>query len=172
MKKSIAVILFLLICSTNFSQEINNKPTETVTTYYFIRHAEKDTSNTDSNNPDLSEIGKQRANNWVEILKNIDFDAVYSTDYNRTKQTANPIARSNNIETTIYDIQNFDFDKFKTNTNGQTVMIVGHSNSTPMMINVIIGNKKYQQINENNYSNLYIITRIGNNISDKLLTIN
>ena len=171
MNKITVTFLFLLMFTINYAQEkVHN--TETFTTYYLIRHSEKDLSNPNDKNPNLSEIGVQRAENWVEILKNAPLDAVYSTNYNRTKQTAKPIATSNKLETTIYDVKAFDVQKFKSETKGKVVLIVGHSNTTPHFVNSLIGNQKYQQIKESNYSNLYIITLIGNSISDKLLTIN
>jgi len=171
MKKILFSILFLLMFTINYAQG-KEHDFETVTTYYLIRHAEKDLSNPENKNPNLSDIGVQRAESWVEILKNASFDAVYSTDYNRTKQTAKPIALSNRLETIIYDFNTFDFEKFKSETKGKTILIVGHSNTTPIFMNAFIGNQKYQQIKESNYSNLYIITIIGTTISDKLLIIN
>lgn len=171
MNKISFLVLFLLMFTFNYAQE-KEPNSETVTTYYLIRHTEKDLSNLADKNPKLSDIGLQRAESWAEILKIISFDLVYSTDYNRTKQTAKPIASSNELETIIYDLRTFDFEKFKSETKGKTVMIVGHSNSTPIFINTLIGSQKYQQIKESNYSNLYIITIIGSTISDKLLTIN
>ena len=171
MNKISFLVLFLLMFTINYAQEKEPNP-EVVTTYYLIRHAEKDLSNPANRNPNLSDIGVQRAKNWTKILKNASFDAVYSTDYNRTKQTAKPISESNNLETVIYDLRGFDFEKFKSKTKGKIIMIVGHSNTTPLFVNTFIGYQKYQQIKESNYSNIYIITIIGNTISDKLLTIN
>ena len=165
------LVLFLLMFTINYAQEKEHS-TETVTTYYLIRHAEKDISNPTDKNPNLSSIGVQRAESWTKILKNASFDAVYSTDYNRTKQTAKPISETNNLETINYDLNTFDFEKFKSETKGKTIIIVGHSNTTPLFVNAFIGSQKYQQIKESNYSNLYIITIIGDTISDKLLTIN
>lgn len=171
MKKILLVTLFFLFTITLYAQETKEGSPKVVTTYYLIRHAEKDLSNSENKNPNLSKIGVQRAENWAKILEQISFDAVYSTEYNRTKQTAKPIALSNKLKTIIYDLNAFDFKRFKSNNNGKTIMIVGHSNSTPLFINTLIKNQKYQQIKESNYSNLYIITIIGNTVSDKLLTI-
>jgi len=60
------------------------------TTIYLISHAEK-TDN--SKNTFLSEAGLIRANHWNDVFEAIHFDAVYSTDYNRTVQTATPTAK-------------------------------------------------------------------------------
>ena len=54
------------------------------TTYYLIRHAEKDQSDKTNRDPHLSEQGLKRAKNWATVLNDVKFDMVYSTNYNRT----------------------------------------------------------------------------------------
>ncbi len=169
------LLLFLFIYSSFFSiygQNQEENSSEITTTYYLIRHSEKDTSNTSDRNPDLSEIGIQRAYSWTSILKEIKFDAIYSTNYNRTMQTAKPIADSNQLEIIKYDLSTFNFNEFKEATKEKIVLIVGHSNTTPSFANDFIGKNEYQQIEESNYANLYIITVTGNTVAHSLLKIN
>ena len=81
------LLLFLFISSSLLSiygQNHEENISDAVTTYYLIRHSEKVTENPSDSNPSLSKIGKQRADSWVSILKEIKFDAIYSTNYNRT----------------------------------------------------------------------------------------
>jgi 2,3-bisphosphoglycerate-dependent phosphoglycerate mutase len=173
--KSINLFLIILFClSLSCKEEIKNKTpliTET-TTYYFIRHAEKDRTNPSDKNPHLTEVGNTRANSWSNILGEVKFDAVYSTDYNRTKETAQPTVTKNNLEITIYDPKNIDAISFIKETKGQTVLIVGHSNTTPEFVNKILGQNKYGDIDDSNNGNLYIVTISGDKISDQLLVIN
>lgn len=169
------LLLFLFISSSFlsiYSQNYTEITLGVTTTYYLIRHSEKDTSNISDKNPNLSKIGMQRANSWVSILKDIKFDAIYSTNYNRTMQTAKPISESNELEIIQYSPSNFNFDDFKESTKGKTVLIVGHSNTTPSFANDFIGKNEYQQIEESNYANLYIITVTGNTVTHSLLKIN
>lgn len=169
------LLLFLFISSSFlaiYSQNHTEKAIDVTTTYYLIRHAEKDTSNLLDKNPNLSKIGMQRANSWVSILKDIKFDAIYSTNYNRTMQTAKPIAESNELEIIQYNPSNFNFDDFKESTKGKTVLVVGHSNTTPSFANSFIGKNEYIQIEESNYANLYIITVTGDTITHSLLKTN
>lgn len=132
-----------------------------ISNFYFIRHAEKDRSDKSNRNPELTDIGHERAEKWSEVLKNITFDAVYSTDYLRTKQTATPTARKNNVEITIYDPRNIDGKQFIKNNIGKTVLVVGHSNTTPAFVNAVIGEQQYQDIDDANNANLYIVTIIN-----------
>jgi broad specificity phosphatase PhoE len=173
--KSINLFLIILFClSLSCKEEIKNKTpliTET-TTYYFIRHAEKDRTNPSDKNPHLTEVGNARANRWSNILGEVKFDAVYSTDYHRTKETAQPTVTKNHLELKIYDPKNIDATSFINDTKGQTVLIVGHSNTTPEFVNKILGQNKYGDIDDSNNGNLYIVTISGDKISDQLLVIN
>lgn len=164
-------ILILFSCN-NKEKVLENEPSQLTSTYYFIRHAEKDRSDTSNVNPHLLEVGKQRAEHWNDIFKNINFDAVYSTDYNRTRETALPTARKNNLELTIYNPGTINIPEFLKETKGKTVLIVGHSNTTPNFVNTILGIDKYREINDSNNANLFVVTVSENQISDFLLYIN
>lgn len=166
MKKIFSLILFALIFLNINAQESE------ITTYYFIRHAEKIRNDSINNNPDLNEIGKKRAEYWNTVFKNVAFDEVYSTDYNRTIQTAAPTAKSKNLEIKLYDPDNLYDEDFQLKTKGKTVLIVGHSNTTPQYVNKILGKEKYPYMDDSNNSNLYIITITDNVLSDFLLVVN
>lgn len=147
------------------------KTEEKTTTYYLIRHAEKDQSDKTNRDPHLTEEGLKRAENWSNVLKDVKFDMVYSTNYHRTKETAAPTAKANSVEVTFYDPRNMNPKEFKDVTKGKTVLIVGHSNTTPMFSNALVGEKKYDQISEDNNSNLYIVTITKDSKTSTLLKI-
>ncbi|WP_430467923.1 histidine phosphatase family protein [Winogradskyella ouciana] len=141
------------------------------TTYYLIRHAEKDTSDKEDKDPHLSEAGKTRADKWAKHFEGIALDAVYSTNYNRTKETATPTAKSKNLELTFYDPRNMDAKEFMAQTEGKTVLIVGHSNTTPMFTNAILGEKKYEMMQEDDNASLYKVTVTEGSKTSELLKI-
>lgn len=60
-------------------------------------------------------------------------------------------------------------EKFLIDTKGKTILVVGHSNTIPMFVNKLLKNNKYQQIDHDNYGNLYIVEIIESTITDKLL---
>lgn len=136
------------------------------TTIYLIRHAEKVDN---SKNPDLSKLGLERAEHWKTILAQVPLKAVYSTDFLRTVQTATPTAASKNLEIIKYDPKTIDLEKIKKDHNGQAILIVGHSNTTPDLTNKIIDQKVYAPIEDNVFGNLYLITINGNEVSHQLL---
>ena len=158
MKKKIFLIIilsFIISCKSDKKKEviINNN----TTIYYLIRHAEKDRSTKDKD-PELTEIGLKRAENWAKVFKNIPFDKVYSTDYRRTQQTAFPTATSNGLEVLSYDAENLFNKEFKAKTEKQTVLIVGHSNTNQAFVNAIIEKKEHSQINDSDNGKLFIVT--------------
>ena len=133
----------------------NDKST---TTYYIIRHADKDTTASAGNDPALTEQGEARAKFWAEHFKNVDFDAVYSTDFNRTRSTAKPTAEKNGLEITYYNPSSLYSEKFLDETAGKNVLIVGHSNTITYLTNKLIGKERYKEIDESVYGNLYVVS--------------
>lgn len=171
MKKILLVLVLLLFVRTNYAQSSANENSSDITTYYLVRHAEKDTNDRTNKNPELTREGEKRAKNFVKVLSNIKFDEVYSTDYIRTKNTAKPIAEANNLTTKIYTIRGFDLETFKKKTAGKNVFIIGHSNTIPFFANALLGKDMYKELDESEYSNLYIITLTKDSSNNILLKI-
>jgi 2,3-bisphosphoglycerate-dependent phosphoglycerate mutase len=164
MKKIILICTFLFISSSCYSQE--------VTTYYFIRHAEKLRIDITDQNPKLNYEGVKRADAWKEVFTNVNLDAVYSTDYNRTKLTAKPTADSKHLPIFLYDPKDMYSESFQHKTKGKAVLVVGHSNTTHVFANKVLGRDEYNQINDDNNSNLYIVSVIDGKAFSILLKIN
>ena len=158
------LFLFLFFYSfSSFSQEL--------TTYSLVRHAEKDRTDKSNSSPELTKIGFERAVKWSTVFENVRFDAIYSTNYKRTISTAIPTAKSQDLEVQYYNPRIPFSEEFQKATIGKTVLIVGHSNTTPQFVNVILGEKKYPQIEDDNNSNLYIVSLVNNSKSSVLLKI-
>lgn len=152
------LFLSLIIMSFFSNQAISQEAENAYTTYYLIRHAEKDTTNAQEKDPNLTEIGIQRANYWATLFSEIKLDEIYSTDYKRTLNTAKPIAESQNLEVKNYHPKEVYQTDFKTQTQGKVVLIVGHSNTIPVFANYLIGKDIYTEFSESIYNNLYTIT--------------
>jgi len=175
--KSLAIIITIILStfSANNSEK-DKKNTDNhseVTTYYLIRHAEKDRSNASEKDPVLMDKGIMRAEDWAKIFKDVPFDMVYSTNYNRTKATAQPTATSKNLELSMYDPNNMFDAEFQKETKGKTVLVVGHSNTTPAFANAILKEKKYEDISDDNNGTLFIVTiHPDDSVSSQVLHIN
>ena len=156
-------LIFTILYSIHISAQ-----SDATTNYFLVRHAEKQADGT--RNPHLTEKGTERANKLASILKYYKIDAVYSTDYHRTKETAKPIATTNNVTITLYHPFKLDFKKFLSDTKGKNVVIVGHSNTTPNFVNKLIKKEKHKELSEKVYGNLYIVTiKKEGNVSDIVL---
>lgn len=155
MLKFSVTLIFIVLFNTfdGISQE-----KDTQTTYYFIRHAEKMRANPSDLDPDLSAKGFYRAQHWQKTFKNLTFDEIYSTNYKRTLKTVEPIAKQHQITIKIYNPSTINIEDFVASTRTKTILVVGHSNTIPNFVNSIIGAENYEEIDDNNNSNLYVIT--------------
>ena len=159
--KKFLLLLALLFLNISFGQS-------NTAIYYFIRHAEKVDS---SQNPDLSEKGLKRADLWSKIFSEISFDKIYSTDYKRTIQTANPTATAKKIQVKLYNPKTLNIESFKKETLGKKVLIVGHSNSIPKFVNEMINQNLFSDIEDETFGDLYMVTISGKTISFQLLKL-
>jgi phosphohistidine phosphatase SixA len=179
--KSLALLLTIIFSTFTNNQvdpdEVkyikNIEEQSEVSTYYLIRHAEKVRSETYQKDPVLMEKGIKRAENWALVFKDVPLDMVYSTNYNRTKATALPTAISKNLEVSTYDPNNLYDANFQETTKGKTVLVVGHSNTTPAFVNAILKEKKYEDLPDDENGALFIITVCSDNsMSSQVLYIN
>ena len=137
----------------------------TTTTYYLVRHAEK-AENTMASDVPLSEAGMQRAQALSEMLKNKKIGTIYSTDYLRTKSTAQPLADKIGITIQAYDPSDSTFISRMINTGNKdkegNMLIVGHSNTVDDIVNNLAGSRVVPgDLPDTQYGDLYIIKQKG-----------
>lgn len=135
---------------------------QATTTVIFVRHAEKEV--VEGNDPGLSAAGKARAAELARQLVEADViagvDAIYSTPFRRTEETAQPTADALDLPVTSYDAANTEtiMDDIVKAHKGEIILVVGHSNTVPALIANMGASKKVPAINEAEYDNLYIVT--------------
>ena len=149
------LLLAFLIIVTSCNQ---SGKSEEMTTYYFIRHAEKDMTDPKNEDPELTAEGRARVEKWVEVFKEVPLDHVYSSDWKRTRQTAQPIADHHNLPVLMYNTEELNDEDFQENTKGKTVLVVGHRNLNPEFVNYIIEEEKYEDIPESESGSLFVVT--------------
>ena len=165
------LLLGLLICFA-LPSAMQGQSQDDKTVYYFIRHAEKDRSDSGNKNPHLTAKGMVRAYNWASVFNDTELDMVYSTQYNRTIETARPTATSLGLEVLFYDPSKLYSDTFKKATQGKRVLVVGHSNTTPAFVNRVINNEFYSNIDDNNNGKLFVVTILNGTSSVEVFQIN
>ncbi len=137
-----------------------NAQDNSITTIILFRHAEAEQDGT--KNPALNEVGKERAVELSRVLSKIEIQVVYSTELKRTIATASAIARERGLEIIYYDpFSKTLIDEILAKHQGQTVVISGHSNTTPALVNQLIGKEKYHDLDHNAYDNIFIVSYAG-----------
>lgn len=128
-----------------------------ITTVILIRHAEKSTVPADD--PVLTEQGKSRAKELTRILGDTGIQAIYTSQYDRTRLTADPIAKQLSIPTKQIDAKNTAdlVSEVLSKNKGQVVLIVGHSNSVPEIIQAF-GGPAMDEIDQTQFDNLFVLT--------------
>ena len=100
-------------------------------TFILVRHAEKAT--TPAKDPPLTEAGQQRAQRLADSLQATRLDAIYSSPYQRTRQTAAPVAQAKQL--TVIEYNPDDATAFAARLRAAhprgIVLVVGHSNTLP-----------------------------------------
>lgn len=161
MKKILFLLLAAFVANVSFSQ---------TSTYILVRHAEKDTSVKTNPDPALSKEGEQRANNLVDALKEYKIDAVYSTNYLRTKSTVAPAAKKFGQDIQTYNPRDAKaFNEQLLGMKGKTVLIAGHSNTVPGMVNLLLKEDRFRPLDESVYNKIFVVTVNGDKADVKVL---
>lgn len=139
-----------------------------VTTVFLVRHAEK--ADGPGQDPPLTEAGKQRAEALARLLQNAGVKGIYTSQFQRTQLTAEPLAKrlgltvtpvplsvkpSNPREVTEESVR--ELTKRVESHAGGAVLIVGHSNSVPDVIRML-GGDTVPKIDESSFDNLFVVT--------------
>ncbi|MFT4994298.1 MAG: broad specificity phosphatase PhoE, partial [Paraglaciecola sp.] len=133
-------------------------------TWYFVRHFEK----MSGANPGLTEQGLQRAQNLAHYFAHIPLTVVYSSDYHRTRQTAQAVAAELSLKVEIYQPAQLAelAQELKLTSN---VLVVGHSNTTVELVTLMGG--KATSIGESDYGQLFIVHSKNAEIETDIQTI-
>lgn len=130
---------------------------DTTTTFIVLRHAEKETIGAD---PNLNSDGQLRAEELKRLLANVPVSAIYSTPFNRTRQTVQPLATAKGLSIVEYATDK-PYASLKSEIlsshRGKTVVVVGHSNTVPDMLKELSNNSFNVTITDGQYDNLFIV---------------
>src|SRR6266478_6477462 len=122
-------------------------------TIFIVRHGERADSSNDS---DLSEAGRTRAEALAKMLKDKNITAIYTTEFERTQQTAAPLAKALGITVTTVQLKDKDALVAKLRALNGNALVVGHGNTIPDLVKAL-GISEPINIGENDYDNLFEI---------------
>lgn len=124
-----------------------------------MRHSEKDISpEADKRDPDLSAEGRQRAMRLKEIAKRYKPHEIFSTDFKRTRQTVEPIASQRKKEIQLYTVaEQAELVKKIMASDTDHNLIVGHSNTIPLLANLFAGKLIFRELPESEYGVFWVL---------------
>lgn len=149
MKHYFLLFSFLLILSACTAQ---NSPK----TIYIVRHAEKQLEGQD---PELAYVGEVRAKKLAQILEKEGIKRVLSTDYKRTRNTAQPTAAAAGLVVEYYDPKSQETFVSDLRSSEGNILVVGHSNTVSQLANAFIDEgEKFADLTDLEYDFIYIVT--------------
>lgn len=132
------------------------------TTFICVRHAEKVKNAGD--NPPLLPEGEARAERLGALLKDVGIDQVSTTNYKRTIQTGEIVRRvAGKAPAETYPPSNQDMwlDQTLLTSAGKHILVVGHQNTIPRLLNRLKGDSLYTNIPDDDHGRLYIAVTRG-----------
>ncbi len=156
MKQVLLIISFSLFSYCSFAAENYS--------IYLVRHAEKLPN---SKNPALTECGKARAKQLASMLLKANITAIYSTSYQRTMQTAQPLANLQKMAIKNYSPKHLQQFSLLLKQKNENALVVGHSNTTPMLVE-FLAKQEVSPLTEQDYQYLYQVQYLN---GQPLLTI-
>ncbi len=120
-----------------------------------VRHAEKMDASAD---PELSAVGKERAERLVKRAGKYRPKEIYSTDFKRTRDTVLPLANRRRVPVQTYDARKPQelADKIM-RSKIKRVLVVGHSNTIPGLANLIAKKEVFKNLDDAEYSVIWVI---------------
>lgn len=161
MKRAAPFIVALLALVLASVVSCQRAPQAGSTVVLIVRHAEKASEADDS---PLTEAGVQRAQELVRVAADAGVSAIYTTQFVRNRETARPLAERLGIAVTEVPVALQAPGEYgKTlarrileQNAGQTVLVVGHSNTVASTIEGLTG--RAPQLNSVEYQDLFIVT--------------
>jgi broad specificity phosphatase PhoE len=129
-----------------------------VTTILLIRHAEKNTLPPADPDPHLSLAGKARAKLLIHVVGESGITAIYRSHFVRAKETAQPLATHLGLSTIEMDEPLQIKSDILSNHVGKTVLVIGHSNTVPDLINQL-GAGIVPVIPDSQFDNLFVVKK-------------
>lgn len=161
MKRLLTFLVVIALAAPAFAQD--------TFTIYLVRHAEKQVSIDNPNDPDLTDCGHERAKTLAHFLSEEEIDIVHSSDYVRTIATANPTAESRKLDIEIYNPNELeDFAGFLLKQE-KNALVVGHSNTTDVLVGFLMGaDYEPNPIRDSDYDRIYQVVVCGDSMEMKL----
>ncbi len=125
-----------------------------------VRHAEKAAEG--GSDPALSAAGEQRAQALAQALAGLRINAIVTTQYQRTRATAAPLAQALGLQPQVIETRRGDMpghvqavaDAVRAQTGA--VLVVGHSNTVTLLL-AALGGPKLPELCETSFQHAFVL---------------
>jgi broad specificity phosphatase PhoE len=154
-------VQFLLVPLLAFAVVSCSRQQQGSTVILIVRHAEKAS---DADDSPLNDAGTQRAQSLVGVAQEAGVSAIYTTQFKRNRDTAQPLAQKLGITPTEVPVNlqsPGDYGKRLAGDiiekhRGQTVLVIGHGNTVGSIVEGLMG--RAVPLGDVQYSDLLIVT--------------
>lgn len=122
---------------------------------YVTRHYDTPAGEAD---PDLTPQGKARADQLAAWFYGRTLKAIYVSDFKRSRQTAAPLAAAVGVTPETYDPKDTPAIVARAKAAGGPVLIVGHSNTVPDLVEQL-GGKRPGDLQHEDFGDLWTIEK-------------
>ena len=168
MKMRIMPSIGLVLAFAVFSQAAVGQEEFKPITVYLIRHAEREDE--PRQDPPLKKEGVSRSQELARLLSSAGIKAIFTSQFTRTKQTAEPLATKLGLTVTSFTLRSnpsnprlIAVESTQEVANkilergGESVLVIGHSNSIPDVIKAL-GGDTVPTIDEKKFNDLFVVT--------------
>ena len=141
---------------------------EPATVVFLVRHAEKVPDG--SRDQPLLPEGEERAKRLADLLHHAQVSNVWSTDFQRTRDTASPLADGLGLDVELYDPRELEALAETLRATPGRHLVVGHSNTTPKLVELLGGEGGPKIEEKAEYGRLYVLVLGSKNTQTVRLT--
>ena len=166
--KTITLLILMVFATAMFCAPAVAQDEFKPITVFLIRHAEREQE--PKQDPPLSKDGIARSQALARLLGSAGVKAILTSQYTRTKQTAEPLATKLGLTVTPFTLKinpsnprqiaaesTAEVTSKILERSGESVLVIGHSNSIPDVIKML-GGDVVPAIDERKFDDLFIVT--------------
>jgi phosphohistidine phosphatase SixA len=146
-------VLALALAFQGCQPPAESPPSSPESVFFLVRHAEKADQ---SDDPPLTEEGRARAKSLAGMLRDVGVEKIFSSDFERTRDTAAPLASDLGLEVALYDPDQLAELADTLLSSPGRHLVVGHSNTNPELAG-LLGGEPGSPISDDEYDRLYVL---------------
>jgi phosphohistidine phosphatase SixA len=151
-RRFVGTAVFYLFAALTFAPAAHSQDTRTI---FFVRHADKVSDETDA---PLSDAGHLRAECLASTLADAQIQQIFTSDLQRTQQTAAPLAEKLHLKPTVIQLSKPD-ELVEAIRSGKAanVLVVWHDATLPKVMRAL-GAPEIKPIAHTEYDRFFILT--------------